>query len=224
MKTARLLRVEVPCPVMRALAVFAVLSASAAVAQEDAAAPDAGVDAPVMAQPDASPQAAAAAVPSPETSTVLPVPAEPAPSPRRALVLQVARVALEAVLGAGVGFLGELTGAYVGLNIDILSGHESAAGLSIGAAFGAILAVAPGVWLGGTALGGDGSFGWTMLGGAIGTAASAALIGIKNNTATLVIAAALPVISSILGYELSAHRHKILPTVGPSGVGVTGVF
>jgi hypothetical protein len=223
MKTAGLLRVELPSHAMRTLVVFAVISASTAAAQEDLATPDAGTDAPV-AEPAPAAPAPEAAVPSPVTSTVLPVPGEPTASPKRALVLQVARIALEAVLGAGIGFLGELTGAYVGLNIDILSGHESAAGLSIGAAFGAILAVAPGVWLGGTALGGDGSFGWTMLGGAIGTAASAALIGIKNNTATLVIAAALPVLSSILGYELSAHRHKILPTVGANGVGVTGVF
>jgi hypothetical protein len=149
------------------------------------------------------------------------------------VALRAGRIALEAVLGTGLGLVGEFIGAYIGVNIDILSGHESAAGFSAGAAVGAILAVAPGVWLGGTLMSGDGAFGWTMLGGAIGTAASAVVLGIKNNTATLIVAGLLPVISSILGYELSSHHRRakkpssgvsIVPTAGPNGVGVVGVF
>jgi hypothetical protein len=166
-----------------------------------------------------------------ESTTVLPQPQSGCtPSPKTGLWLRVARVALEAVLGTGLGLLGEFAGAYVGLNIDILSHHESGAGFSVGAAFGAILAVAPGVWLGGSALAGDGAFGWTMLGGATGTVASAIVLGIKNNTATSVVAAALPVLGSILGYELSSNRRRqpspvsVMPTIGPNSVGLAGVF
>jgi hypothetical protein len=218
---------------MRALALLTVLAATIAAAQEPPAAaepvPEAPQPAPAPeATPAPAPPSATALTPCPAQTTVLPQPnsaCEEAPRPK--LWLRIARIALEAVLGTGLGLLGELAGGYIGTNIDTLAGHESAAGVSIGIAFGAILTVAPGVWLGGSAMAGDGSFGWTMLGGAVGTALGAILIGIKNNTATVVIGAGLPVVGSILGYELSSNLKRapaVTPVVGPNSVGLAGVW
>ncbi len=147
--------------------------------------------------------------------------------------MRVARIAVELVLGTGVSLGGELLGAYAGLNVDLLSGREAGLGASLGAAVGAILTAAPAVWLGGRAMGGDGSFGWTMLGGAAGTAVSVVIIAIKNTTAAWGIAAAMPVLGAVAGYELSSHRHRseapqpavsVTPVLGPTSVGVAGVF
>jgi len=161
---------------------------------------------------------------------VLPQPAEGC---RPSVWFRVARIGVELVLGTGVSLAGELLGAYAGLNVDLLSGREAGLGASLGAAVGAILAAGPAVWLGGKAMGGDGSFGWTMLGGAAGTAVSAVLIAIKNTTAMWGLAAAMPVLGAVAGYELSSHRHKseapapavsITPVLGPTSVGLAGVF
>src|SRR5690242_13526205 len=70
--------------------------------------------------------------------------------------MRVARVAVELVLGGGLGALSEVTGAFIGLSVDVAAGREAGAGLGIGTAVGAALGVAPGVWLGGYAMGGDG--------------------------------------------------------------------
>jgi hypothetical protein len=164
----------------------------------------------------------------PDSGTALPQ-AQSGCSPKA--WVRAARIGVELVLGAGLGALGELTGIYVGLNADILSGHDGGLGLSLGAAIGAMLSVAPAVWCGGAAMGGDGSFGWTMLGGAAGTVLSAGILAINHGMAAVVIAAAVPVIGSVLGYELSSHRKRgtatgvaIMPTLSPNGAGIAGVF
>jgi len=146
----------------------------------------------------------------------------------------VGRIAVEAVLGAALGAIPEVGGAYIGLSIDVLAGHEAGAGLSLGAALGAMLGVAPAVWLGGRAMGGDGALGWTLLGGAAGTGVAAAILAIKNSTGTLVIAALMPVIGSVVAYELSSHDRSaaepvvttvtVMPTFGPTSVGLAGTF
>ncbi|MBL8955972.1 MAG: hypothetical protein JNK82_34675 [Myxococcaceae bacterium] len=168
--------------------------------------------------------------PCPERTTVLP---QPQPGCRASPWLRVARVAVEVVLGTGLSLAGELLGAYAGLNVDLLSGREAGLGASLGAAVGAILTAPAAVWLGGRMMGGDGSFGWTVLGGAAGTAVAAGIIGIKNTTVAWAFAAAMPVLGAVLGYELSSHRHRseapapavgIAPALGPTSIGVVGVF
>jgi hypothetical protein len=168
--------------------------------------------------------------------TVLPQPdTDCAVSPGRAATIRLARVGVELVLGtlfgAGLGSLG----AYAGLNVDLAQGKESGAGFAIGTSFGVALGVAPGVWLGGRAMGGDGSIGWTLLGSALGTGISAALLAVDSSPGMLFLGATIPLSTSILAFELSSHLRKesakktapsakILPSVGPRYVGVTGVF
>ena len=138
---------------------------------------------------------------------------------------------LGTLLGAGIGALG----AYAGLNMDLAGGNESGVGLGLGASFGVALGVAPGVWLGGRAMGGDGSFGWTLLGSAVGTGISATLLAFNSSPGMLVLGASIPLSLSILAFELSSHTRKlaarekpatakILPSLGPRFVGVVGQF
>ncbi len=147
--------------------------------------------------------------------------------------LRVARIGVEVVLGTGLGAIGELSGGYVGFNVDVLSGHEAGPGLAIGTLLGATLGVAPGVWLGGRTLGGDGSWGWSLIGGALGSGLGAAVLAIKNSTATLIIALALPVLGSITGYELSSNPKRapessggltVMPSIGLNSIGLVGAF
>jgi hypothetical protein len=144
---------------------------------------------------------------------------------------------VEFLLGVGIGVPSEVVGAYAGLSIDVASGREAGAGLWIGTAIGA-LGTAPGVWLGGRAMGGDGSFGWTLIGSTAGTGVAAALLGIKSTQATLVFAATLPIFGAVAGYELSSHTRRtptpdpephrlaltVVPTIGPNSVGLAGIF
>jgi hypothetical protein len=189
--------------------------------------------------PSSSPDAPAAAaevkaVPPPAApeSTVLPRPADQ-PTGTSAIVLRGGRVALESVIGAGLGALGLVAFGYVGVLVDQLGGRDSGPALQIGAALGATFGVAPGVWLGGKALGGDGLLGWTLVGSAVGTAASAAVLAIRQNAFTLTLGALFPLIGAVLGYELSSHTKKppeetpkltIAPALSPTSAGVVGTF
>lgn len=172
--------------------------------------------------------------PAPTACTVLPQPgSECAMSTGRATAIRVARVGVELVLatlfGAGLGALG----AYAGLNADLVAGNEAGAGLGLGASFGVALGVAPGVWLGGRMMGGDGSFGWTLLGSAVGTAISASMLAFDSRPGMLFLGGTIPVSLSILAFELSSHvKHaahaasavSFIPTLGPRFVGVAGTF
>ena len=143
---------------------------------------------------------------------------------------------METLLGAGLGAIGGLAGAYAGLNVDLLSGHEAGAGLSVGTAFGYTLGAAPGIWLAGRAMGGDGAFGWTLLGCALGTGVSAALLALDDRPPMLAFAATVPLLGGIVGYELSSHSRRakpaaraaastlLRPTLGPRSVGLAGAF
>ena len=87
-------------------------------------------------------------------------------------------------------------------------------------------------------MGGDGSFGWTLLASAVGTGLSAGLLAIDAKPGMLFLGATIPVSASILAYELSSHTRKqskpapstkppaarVLPSVGPSFVGLVGTF
>ena len=170
--------------------------------------------------------------------TVLPQPGTPcAMSMGRATAIRVARIGVELVLGtlfgAGLGALG----AYAGLNADLAAGNESGPGLGLGTSFGVALGVAPGVWLGGRAMNGDGSFGWTLLGSAVGTGISAAMLAANSQPGMLFLGATIPVSLSILAFELSSHTKKaaadsarkppaakVIPSLGPRFVGVVGTF
>ena len=92
--------------------------------------------------------------------TVLPQPSTPcALSGTRAATIRVARIGVELVLATLLGAALGTGGAYIGLNVDLANGNETGVGLGLGASFGVALGVAPGVWLGGLAMGGDGSVG-----------------------------------------------------------------
>jgi hypothetical protein len=168
--------------------------------------------------------------------TILPQPdADCAMSLGRKTTIRLARIGVEMVLGtlfgAGLGSLG----AYAGLNIDLATGNEAGVGLGLGTSFGVALGVAPGVWLGGLAMGGDGSFGWTLLGSALGTGLAASILAVDSSPGLLFLGATLPVSFSILAYELSSHNRKahvpppkpsarIIPSLGPRFVGIAGIF
>jgi hypothetical protein len=168
--------------------------------------------------------------------TVLPQPdTDCAISPGRAATIRLARVGVELVLGTLFGASLGALGAYAGLNVDLASGKESGAGFAFGTSFGVALGVAPGVWLGGRAMGGDGSIGWTLLGSALGTGVSAALLVANSSPGMLFLGATIPLSTAILAFELSSHSRKesakknppaakIIPSIGPRYVGVAGVF
>lgn len=178
-----------------------------------------------------------AAPPCNAPPTILPQPGGECPETgRRAAAIRIGRIAVEAVLGATLGGLLGLLGAYGGVNVDFLSGHEGGAGLSTGLALGYTLGVAPGVWLGGYAMGGDGSFGWTLLGGAAGTGISAGLLAIDDKPAMLAFSATVPIATAIIAYELSSHLRRkkpesrpathafVLPVFSPTSIGLAGAF
>ncbi|MCC6808209.1 MAG: hypothetical protein IT381_12360 [Deltaproteobacteria bacterium] len=184
-------------------------------------------------EPVAIPALTTSADDCPTRPTLLPKLSACALTPPQAIVLRVTRVALEAVLGVAMGAPAEISGAYIGLTLDVVAGHEVGAGLPVGLVLGAALGVAPGVWLGGYAMGGDGSFGWTLLGSTAGTGLSAIILAIKAVPGTLALAALFPVFGAVLGYELSspvrrAPREKkalvIMPTFSPTSLGIAGVF
>ena len=169
--------------------------------------------------------------------TVLPQPTRGCPMVgARGVALRVGRIAVETLLGTGFGALAGLVGAYAGLNVDLLSGHEAGAGFHVGTAFGFTLGAAPGVWIAGNAMGGDGSFGWSLLGSALGTGVSSAILAVDDSTPTLVLAALLPVAGGVVGYELSSHgprtqaparqsaAWRVAPVFGPGRVGLVGAF
>ncbi len=171
-----------------------------------------------------------------DACTILPQPgSECALSRGRATVIRGSRIGVELVLGtllgAGLGALG----AYAGLNADLAGGNEAGVGLGLGASFGVALGVAPGVWLGGRAMGGDGSFGWTLLGSAVGTGISATLLAFNSSPGMLVLGASIPLSLSILAFELSSHTRRVhtqskpasaqvVPSIGPRYVGLSGTF
>ena len=200
--------------------------------------PAAQVSAEAKTAAPPAPSAPAAPSVSNDNCTVLPQPgSECALSPGRATVIRVARIGVEMVLGTLLGAgLGSL-GAYAGLNADLAAGNESGVGLALGTSFGVALGVGPGVWLGGRAMGGDGSFGWSLLGSAVGAGISAGILAVDSSPGMLFIGATIPVALSILAFELSAHTKKpapapaskpaaarLAPSIGPRFVGVVGTF
>ena len=135
-------------------------------------------------------------------------------------------------MGSALGAVPEVLGAYVGLSVDVTSGHEAGAGLDLGAALGAAVGVGSAVYLAGYLMSGDGAYGWSVLGSTAGTGLAATLLTIKSTSATLVFAAALPVAGAIAGYELSSHDRRarklrgisLVPAFGRSSLGLAGAF
>jgi hypothetical protein len=234
---------------MRLIAMLTLLAAPIASAQDaepptatpEAATTPTAADAPTLADPAPAPAATTDGLaPCPAQTTVLPQPHSGClASASTRPWMRVVRIGVEAILGAGLGAVGEITGFFFGFNTDQLLGGDGSKGVVWGAALGSLMAVAPSVWLGGAIMGGDGSFGWTFLGGAAGTGVAAIILAIKQTTATTVLAAAMPVLGSIAGYELSSNGHRpststtssssssgvsISPSVGPNHIGVVGTF
>jgi len=200
-----------------------------------AAEPVAQVTAPPSSAPPPTPALPGPAVgPCAASPTVLPNPARGCTEPgRRGVAFRIARVAVELVLGAGLGAIVGVFGAYAGLNVDLLSGSEASAGFGMGTAVGVTMGAGAGVWLGGYAMRGDGSFGWTLLGSAAGSGAAAAVLALDSRPATLALSATIPLAGAILGYELSSHLRRaprrpaaaaLWPALGPTSVGIGGVF
>jgi hypothetical protein len=167
--------------------------------------------------------------------TVLPQPRrECTPSPCASRRLRIGRIALEAVMGTGLGAVPIVAGAYIGLSIDVArasGGGEAGTGFYIGTAIGASLGVGSAVYLAGWLMNGDGAYGWAVLGSTAGTALGAGLLAAKSNNATLVFAAALPIAGAITGYELSSHRRRarsaaatLAPAIGRNTIGIAGAF
>ena len=127
------------------------------------------------------------------------------------MLVRSARIAVEALLGFGLGALFGVLGAYAGLNFDLGQGHEAGAGFALGAAFGVPLGVTPGVWLAGKSMGGDGNLGWTLLGAALGTGVSAGLLAADHKSGMIAFASTVPVAGAIAGYELSSHFRRPAP-------------
>jgi hypothetical protein len=171
------------------------------------------------------PRAECTVIPQPSTTCAL--------SNGRATTIRLARIGVELVLGTLLGGALGAAGAYAGLNVDLANGNEAGVGFALGTSFGVALGVAPGVWAGGLSMGGDGSFGWTLLGSAGGTAISAALLAANSSPGMLFLGATIPLSSAILAYELSSHvkrsktapsAAKVMPAISPRFVGVVGAF
>jgi len=186
-----------------------------------------------VAPPAPAPSPGAPSLASCADTTLLPQPSRACtPAPRAARWLRVGRIGLEAVMGAGLGAVPEVLGAYAGLSIDVTSGHDAGAGLDIGTALGAAIGVGSAVYLAGHLMSGDGAYGWSVLGSTAGTGLAAAVLSIKSTSATLVFAAVLPVAGAITGYELSSHDRRarrskgfsVVPAFGRSSVGFAGAF
>jgi hypothetical protein len=139
------------------------------------------------------------------------------------------------VFGATGVLSGGALGFTLGLAVDPVSfpSNGSLIGLGTGAVLGGVLTIAPGVWLAGHVLGGNGGFGWTLLGDALGASVGVTAAVLAPSVPTAVLAAAAPLVGAILGYELSSHpgpparpqrSARMAPAIYPTGTGVAGVF
>jgi hypothetical protein len=146
---------------------------------------------------------------------------------------RVTRVGVELIGGALLAAPAVISGAVLGTTIDHAAGHEASAGLAAFTALGAALGSAPGVWVAGYLMRGNGSFWWTLAGSTLGTAISAVLLAIKNDVAMLAVSAVLPVAGAVIGYELSSSGLRpapasrsvaVVPTFGLTSVGLSGAF
>ncbi|NMO16959.1 hypothetical protein HPC49_31540 [Pyxidicoccus fallax] len=168
----------------------------------------------------------------------------PAPDDDISPTLRITSETVGAVLagssGVALGFLGGIIlsdGMTCGFD-DCRTGQRLTAGTS---ALGLGLGAATGVYLAGSLMDGHGRLLPTFLGGLVGAGAPLAVIGLtgtKLEGAPLIVGLALPIVGSILGYELSdpgpaarqARRDGplLLPTVGlaPGGgaFGLAGRF
>lgn len=126
------------------------------------------------------------------------------------------RVTVEVGSGLGVGTLGAFAGGLVGVGICAAGGGDHGewgcfGPALLGAAVGAWWGMAGGIELGGYAMGGNGGFGWELLGQAGGTAAAGLLFWaldpvLDNEVVWWTTWIALPLTGGILGYELSSTR------------------
>ncbi len=150
------------------------------------------------------------------------------------------RVLLSSLAGVAGAFGGAFAGGLLGLAIARPDGSWSAlGGVVLGASAGYVFGLPLAVTLAGNAQGGNGGYGWALLGGFGGTLVLGGLASAVDDRGGLtgVLGIAGGVAGAVLGYELSndAHRSprarvsaRVLPTVGADvtglRVGLGGTF
>jgi len=139
-------------------------------------------------------------------------------------------------LSSLAGVAGALGGAFAGglLGLAVArpdGGWEALGVVALGATAGYVVGLPLGVTLAGNAQGGNGGYGWALLGAAGGTLALGGIAAAVDEGGGLsgVLGIAGGVAGSVLAYELSndAHRRpraavsaRVLPTVGADATGL----
>jgi hypothetical protein len=146
--------------------------------------------------------------------------APPPRDPGDPQVSRGARIALEALGGAAAGLGGSLLGFAAGCAYGRSTGDDLwGIGCIVYGALGAIVVdaavIAPGVYLVGRGLGGQGGLGWTYLGEVSGGAVSILLVALLSDTtdsgALGAVISLLPLAGAVVGYELSHDYYASRP-------------
>jgi len=119
------------------------------------------------------------------------------------------RISAELALGAAGMFGGGLAGLAIGAaacdtNASDTEWFPCLGPMVVGGGIGAMTGTPLAIWLGGTALDGNGGVGWTLLGSTAGFLAWAAVAAAAEGEAGAWVGLALPLIGSVLGFELTS--------------------
>lgn len=122
---------------------------------------------------------------------------------------RVGRISAELALGAAGMFGGGLAGFAIGAAACDSSATDAEwfpclGPMAIGGAIGAVAGTPLAIWLGGTALDGNGGFGWTLLGSSAGFLAWAAVAAAAEGDMGAWLGLALPLVGGVLGFELTS--------------------
>jgi hypothetical protein len=141
--------------------------------------------------------------------------------------LPAVRYLLEGVAGLGLGALFVLGGALAGFGVAaaVDPGDSSALATSVGAlgTLGGVFGVPLGATLVGNARGGNGGFGWSLLGtlagASVGSLVAVGLRSGESSTAgtdalSAVVFMLLTAAGGTVGYELSNDQNRALPSTG----------
>lgn len=140
------------------------------------------------------------------------------------------RVLLMSLAGVAGGFGGAFGGVLLGEEVSRLSGYDSWTPIYLGVTVGYLVGVSLGVTLAGYAQGGNGGYGWVLLGGLGGTLVLGGL-GARSQDGYVAGALALAggVGGAVLAYELSNDAHgrlrrrappRVLPAVSADATGL----
>ncbi|WP_163866305.1 hypothetical protein [Myxococcus eversor] len=150
-----------------------------------------------------------------------------------------AHIPLGLLLGGGGMLVGGMGGYFLGSSVtgcDNGSSCERETGLTLSVGVGMALGVASGVYLTGQWLGGEGGFGYTLLGAALGAVPSALMLSSDSDDVAVLGGFALlvtPFVGALFGFGLShsatvrasMSQAVVVPTVGRTRDGslVTGL-